>query len=373
MDLFGWVLQASRGVSVLAGSDFGADIAGVIDDARAAAEAGVGGAHSATRVLALARSLAQSGRVVEYSGHSAALSSALSVRERLLPVAASGGTPACAAPGPAGGPSEVDEWIAATARSFPGSAAFLRGFTGAPEGVSPRDRLVWPLMVRAAARADDGMAAAAWELMRRRLELVMEAGGSLAAVGVPGAEGYVHPDVLAEVYALGVRHGGEEALAAVRAALGAVDDAAETDTLLGSLAAASSEAGLASVLALAVEDGVVRSQDVVGLVGDVARSSPLGRQLAWEFVRTRAADIDAKVGRVGAAGAGLSSLVVRVAGGFADEARVAEVERLRAEHPDWVLESAVAKVADLVARNARWIADHAADVCDWVRRHPPGP
>ena len=150
----------------------------------------------------------------------------------------------------------------------------------------------------------------------------------------------------AAAYALAVRHRGQEAFTLVWRAVDVVGDPAEKAALLAALAEGPTDALVREALALTLDSrDVVRGQDVgegqgrggggqqvramrnrgpahashlksfldclvaAWMVEAVAEASPLGRLLAWEFVRTRLGDIRDKIGRVGWADAGVSELV----------------------------------------------------------------
>ena len=109
--------------------------------------------------------------------------------------------------------------------------------------------------------------------------------------------------------------------AAVRAVyLGAVAPGVRLSAL-GALAAASTPAELSATLEFALS-GDVRAQDAVGLVGAVA-GNPLGRALAWAFVKANWSVFSA---RYGAGGFAISGLVDACTTGFSTPAAQTDVE-----------------------------------------------
>lgn len=365
-------LEALRrsGSGALSGNAFSVDVAGMVVDALALSDAGV---SSAVRVLEAIDALLASGRDLEYAGHSAALWAAGQVHARM--VAACTCEQACGTAGPTGGTGAPDRWLAAVAGAVPAADAMLASLSVAPPGLIDAQRLVWPTVVLAAGRAspsDAPVLAMAWEVVKKRLDAVLAAGGDLATVDVPGSEGYIHPDVRAAAYALAVRHRGQEAFTLVWRAVDVVGDPAEKAALLAALAEGPTDALVREALALTLDSrDVVRGQDVAWMVEAVAEASPLGRLLAWEFVRTRLGDIRDKIGRVGWADAGVSELVQHVASGFSDQVRVQEIEHLQGQYPDLILDQVVEYVRQAVQRNRAWLQANGGDVCAWMKAHTP--
>ena len=94
----------------------------------------------------------------------------------------------------------------------------------------------------------------------------------------------------------------------------------------------------------------VRSQDTITVVAGVA-ANPVGREPAWEFVKSNWAEFDR---RYGGGGFGLMRLV-SICNSFTTAERMADVENFFAEHPAPAAERTIRQALERMRLNIRWV------------------
>ena len=127
-------------------------------------------------------------------------------------------------------------------------------------------------------------------------------------------------------------------------------------------------------LELAVSDDV-RAQDTVYLIVDVSRSSPAGLSLAWQMVQNHFEVIAAHGGGVGAAGAGMSPLIQRVASQFASGTEISQVRHLFRTYGEeyGLVERLMDQAVEAIESNRAWLDLNKDDLCAWVAAKAGGP
>ena len=124
---------------------------------------------------------------------------------------------------------------------------------------------------------------------------------------------------------------------------------------------------LARTLELSLSDDV-RPQDTVYMIVDVSRSSSWGLNLAWQMVQEHFEAIAAHGGGVGAAGAGMSPLIQRVASQFAGHERRFEVHKLYMKYGEryGLVDRLMEQTAEAIENNGQWLHKNKAPLCAWV-------
>ena len=127
-------------------------------------------------------------------------------------------------------------------------------------------------------------------------------------------------------------------------------------------------------LELAVSDDV-RAQDTVYLIVDVSRSTPAGLSLAWQMVQNHFEVIAAHGGGVGAAGAGMSPLIQRVASQFASGTEISQVRHLFRTYGEeyGLVERLMDQAVEAIESNRAWLDLNKDDLCTWVAAKAGGP
>jgi puromycin-sensitive aminopeptidase len=110
---------------------------------------------------------------------------------------------------------------------------------------------------------------------------------------------------------------------------------------------------------------VVRSQDTIRVVAGVAGNSR-GRELAWEFVRTRWAEFDQ---RYGGGGFLLTRLIEAVTSSFNTLAKEREIAEFFLTHPVPSATRTVQQCLERIRINTRWLFRNRVDVAAWLLAH----
>ncbi len=104
----------------------------------------------------------------------------------------------------------------------------------------------------------------------------------------------------------------------------------------------------------------VRSQDTITVVAGVA-ANPVGREPAWEFVKSNWAEFDR---RYGGGGFGLMRLV-SICNSFTTAERMADVENFFAEHPAPAAERTIRQALERMRLNIRWVEQNRPALNAW--------
>ena len=117
------------------------------------------------------------------------------------------------------------------------------------------------------------------------------------------------------------------------------------------------------LLTAALEDSLsskVRSQDTVTLVASIA-ANPMGRDLAWDFVKSNWTEFDR---RYGGGGFGLMRLV-SICSHFSSQVKADEVDSFFAEHPAPAAERTIRQALERVKLNIKWLEINRPLLTDW--------
>eukprot|EP00878_Enallax_costatus_P039923 GHUV01045862.1.p1 GENE.GHUV01045862.1~~GHUV01045862.1.p1 ORF type:complete len:417 (+),score=127.07 GHUV01045862.1:751-2001(+) len=112
---------------------------------------------------------------------------------------------------------------------------------------------------------------------------------------VAAGQTVLSPDVTKAVYSLAVGSGDSAAYETVQKLYEQATDPAEGERALQALARASTASTITKTLEFALSPSV-RSQDVSSLLAGLAKQGGLGFNMTWEFILTKAGDIQAKYG-----------------------------------------------------------------------------
>ncbi len=104
----------------------------------------------------------------------------------------------------------------------------------------------------------------------------------------------------------------------------------------------------------------VRSQDTITVVAGVA-ASPIGREPAWEFVKSNWAEFDR---RYGGGGFGLMRLV-SIVNSFTTEERMADVEKFFTDNPAPAAERTIRQALERMRLNIRWLEQNRGALNSW--------
>jgi puromycin-sensitive aminopeptidase len=167
----------------------------------------------------------------------------------------------------------------------------------------------------------------------------------------------VHPDLRSTVLNLAA-YGGE------RATYEALREAERRATLqeeklraLGALTHFQQQDLLRETLELSLSP-MVRSQDTIRVVAGVA-ANPQGRELAWEFVKTKWAEFDR---RYGGGGFLLMRLIEAVTNHFATLAKEREIAEFFLEHPVPSAARTVQQCLERIRINTRWLTNNRLEL-----------
>ena len=105
----------------------------------------------------------------------------------------------------------------------------------------------------------------------------------------------------------------------------------------------------------------VRLQDSISVVTGVA-SNPLGRKLAWQFVKDNWTEFDQ---RYGSGGFGLMRLV-SVCGNFTSTESLSDVENFFAEHPVPAAERTIRQATERIRLNIKWLERNRDELAGWL-------
>jgi aminopeptidase N len=133
---------------------------------------------------------------------------------------------------------------------------------------------------------------------------------------------------------------------------------------VGALAATQDVSLLASLLQDSINSTVVRSQDTVSLVVAVS-SNPLGRALAWNFVK---ANWDLFVERYGSGGFSFSDLVYNTAANFQSQAMFDEIQNFYAANSATTSAATlqIQQALEMIGTNLGWVNTDLQATCDWL-------
>ncbi len=104
----------------------------------------------------------------------------------------------------------------------------------------------------------------------------------------------------------------------------------------------------------------VRSQDTITVVAGVA-ANPMGREPAWEFVKSNWAEFDR---RYGGGGFGLMRLV-SIVNSFTTEERKADVENFFSDNPAPAAERTIRQALERMSLNIRWLEQNRPALNAW--------
>ena len=104
----------------------------------------------------------------------------------------------------------------------------------------------------------------------------------------------------------------------------------------------------------------VRSQDTITVVAGVA-ANPIGREPAWEFVKSNWAEFDR---RYGGGGFGLMRLV-SIVNSFTTEERMADVEKFFTDNPAPAAERTIRQALERMRLNIRWLEQNRGALNSW--------
>ena len=104
----------------------------------------------------------------------------------------------------------------------------------------------------------------------------------------------------------------------------------------------------------------VRSQDTITVVAGVA-ANPIGREPAWEFVKSNWPEFDR---RYGGGGFGLMRLV-SIVNSFTTEERMADVEKFFADNPAPAAERTIRQALERMRLNIRWLGQNRGALNSW--------
>jgi puromycin-sensitive aminopeptidase len=167
------------------------------------------------------------------------------------------------------------------------------------------------------------------------------------------------PDLRGVVFALAAQSGGQDVYDSIWQLEGETDLAEEKIRLLMSL----SRFQQPDLLTAALEDSLsskVRSQDTVTLVASIA-ANPMGRDLAWDFVKSNWTEFDR---RYGGGGFGLMRLV-SICSHFSSQGKADEVDSFFAEHPAPAAERTIRQALERVKLNIKWLEINRPLLTDW--------
>jgi hypothetical protein len=174
----------------------------------------------------------------------------------------------------------------------------------------------------------------------------------------------VAADVRGVVYKLAARSGAEQAWPALLQLYKDSRDPAERQQLLLALAHAPEEAAVNATLALALSPDVL-SQDVGSLLAAVASHGGRPFRLAWGFVASKMAALQARF-----PGGGEGYSLGRALGGlaplFLEQGDLALVQGLAREHPGLLPPQFLDTARENIQANRRWLNGGGEETCKWL-------
>eukprot|EP01094_Clydonella_sp_ATCC50884_P020581 TRINITY_DN4312_c0_g1_i2.p1 TRINITY_DN4312_c0_g1~~TRINITY_DN4312_c0_g1_i2.p1 ORF type:complete len:965 (+),score=290.45 TRINITY_DN4312_c0_g1_i2:154-3048(+) len=170
----------------------------------------------------------------------------------------------------------------------------------------------------------------------------------------------VDGNIRSAVYRAAIENEGEAAFAALKAMYLASDNAADKKTMLYAFGHAQTLYLLRETLEMAMDPNVVRPQDRNTIIAGVA-ANPLGRDLAWNFLRENWDALNAR-------GFGVSGTITITTRAFADALHRADVETFFAQNPPSGGERTVQLALESIDANMAWLARNRDEVCSWLER-----
>jgi puromycin-sensitive aminopeptidase len=168
------------------------------------------------------------------------------------------------------------------------------------------------------------------------------------------------PDIRGVVYGLAAQSGDAHTYDSIHNLARAEQFQEERLRLYGALARFEHTTLLEKTLELSLSSEV-RSQDTVGLIGQVAMNRKGGTRLAWEFMKDRWEELDR---RYGAGGFGMMRLV-SVPGGFTTPAEKEEVEEFFTAHPVPSATRTIQQSLERIELNIKWLEHNRAGLKRW--------
>ena len=218
-------------------------------------------------------------------------------------------------------------------------------------GESHLTRLLRPLVIGILARyADPEVAAEAL----RRFDEVTRAGTPVA------------PDVRGAVYGLVVEGRGTEGYETVLRVYREAELHEEKNRCLRALGSSNDRDLLRRTLEFSLSDEV-RGQDTPLCVAGVA-TNPLGRDLAWDFLREKWGEFDARYGQGGFIIARIVSITTE---DFTTLEKAAEVEAFFESHPAPAATRTIRQSLERIRSNALWLERDGDAIAKWLDAYRP--
>ncbi len=169
----------------------------------------------------------------------------------------------------------------------------------------------------------------------------------------------VHPDLRGVVFGLAGQQGDKSTYDTIWELAKKTDLQEEKLRLMRSLARFPQREFLETTLQHSLSE-YVRSQDTIALVVSVA-SNRIGRDLAWEFVKSNWEEFDRRYGRGGFA----ITQLVGFTGGFTTADKAADVEEFFNTHPTPSIARTVQQSLERIRINVKWLERNKEELAQW--------
>jgi puromycin-sensitive aminopeptidase len=176
-------------------------------------------------------------------------------------------------------------------------------------------------------------------------------------------DGQLLPDIRGAVYATVAAHGGDAEYNQLLRIYQATDLQEERVRVLRALTAFRQPSLIRRALELAIS-GDVRKQDAYIVLGGFS-ANPVGRPLAWDFVKAHWTEL---VARYGDGGLNLMNRIIEGAtAGFTSAEALRDVRQFFRAHPVPGAERTMRQALEVIQATGRWARRDAADLRRWLR------
>ncbi|KAK3108903.1 hypothetical protein FSP39_018341 [Pinctada imbricata] len=173
----------------------------------------------------------------------------------------------------------------------------------------------------------------------------------------------VDPDLKSTVYCTGIAEGGEKEWDFAFQQFKASGVAAEKNTLMSAMGCSKQTWILSRYLDMVIKAEDIRRQDGSRVMGAIA-ASPLGRDLAWNFLRQ---NFQTFLDMYGASPFGMKNLLNGVTASFGTELDLQQLKELQRQYPDMGTGTrAFQQIIEKTELNVRWLKENNAIIESWL-------
>lgn len=174
-------------------------------------------------------------------------------------------------------------------------------------------------------------------------------------------QGRVNPDIRKTVLSLAAKQGDSDVYHAMWKLEQEATMEEEKVRLLGALSEFEDTDLLLTTLNRSLDTHFVRTHNTVGIMVRTA-NNPRGRDLAWDFLKANWPEFDNRYGE----GRFALMTLVGIAGGFATQERLEDVEKFFADTPIPAAERTIRQSLEAIRLNIAWLEKNRGTLADWL-------